>query len=157
MRMKQKTSAIAGFILLTAAVPNGRRAFAAAPSLGLTPGEYVLTITYEVQEQRQNQSRTATRCVRPKDLANPEEIFNDRTDAQEEKEESCAVKNLKSGNGRISYDADCANRSVHVQGNLSDTGFSVVRTVKAKASQGVSMKFTVRGTRTGACLAKENQ
>ncbi|MFZ0212864.1 MAG: hypothetical protein WAL55_09155, partial [Candidatus Acidiferrales bacterium] len=95
--MKRKTSAIAGFILLMTAMPNARRAFAATPSVELRPGKYVLTITYEVQEQRQNQSRTAARCVRPRDLANPEEIFNDRTDAQEEKEESCAVKNLKSG------------------------------------------------------------
>jgi hypothetical protein len=128
-------------------------AAAATVDLKLKPGKYALTVTYEVQDQRQNQSRTATRCVRPGDLANPETIFNDRTDAQGEKEKACAVKNFKSGNGRISYDADCANRSVRVQGSLGATGFSVVRTVTPKGNQGVSLKFTVRGTRTGECSA----
>ncbi|MHB8411751.1 MAG: DUF3617 domain-containing protein [Candidatus Acidiferrales bacterium] len=126
-------------------------ALAAAARLDLKPGKYALTITYEVQDQRQNESRSATRCITPRDLSNPEKIFNDRIAAAPKKEEACAVKDLSSAGGKISYDAECSNRTVHVEGNLSGTGFSVVRTVKPKASQGVSLKFTVRGRRMGDC------
>ena len=127
-------------------------ALAAAANVELRPGKYTVTVTYEVQDQRQNQSRTSTRCVTQQDLGHPEKIFNDRTGAAPKQEDTCSVKNFKSEGGKISYDAECANRTVHVEGNVSGTGFSVVRTVTPKASAGVSLKFTVRGTRTGDCL-----
>ena len=128
---------------------------AAAANVQLKPGKYALTITYEVQNQRQNESRSGTRCFTMADLENPERIFSDRMAARRKEEESCSVKQFRNVGGKISYDADCSNRSVHVEGNLTDTEFSVVRTVKPKASQGVSLKFTVRGTRTGDCPTVE--
>ena len=124
---------------------------AAAANVNLKPGKYALTITYEVQNQRQNESRSGTRCITMGDLDNPERIFSDRVAAQPKEEVSCSVKQLRNIGGKISYDAECSNRTVHVEGNVSATGFSVVRTVKPKTSQGVSLKFTVRGTRTGDC------
>jgi len=129
-------------------------ALAAAATVDLKPGKYALTITYEVQDQRQSESQSAARCITAKDLDNPERIFNDRI-AATPKEETCLVKDLKNSGGKISYDAECSNRTVHVEGNVSATGFAVVRTVKPKASEGVSLKFTVRGTRTGDCLVVE--
>jgi uncharacterized protein DUF3617 len=129
---------------------------ATAAGVDLKPGKYALTITYEVQNQRQNESRSATRCITPRDLDNPERIFSDRVAAQPKEEASCSVKQLRNVGGKVSYDAECSNRIVHVEGNLTDTEFSVVRTVKPKASQGVTLKFTVRGRRTGGCVAPGN-
>lgn len=129
---------------------------AAAANVDLKPGKYALTITYEVQNQRQNESRSGTRCITPRDLDNPERIFSDQVTVRPKQEESCSVKQLMNTDGKISYDAECSNRTVHVEGNVSATGFSVVRTVKPKASQGVSLKFTVRGTRTGDCVTAVN-
>ena len=125
-------------------------------NLELKPGKYALTITYEVQDQRQNESRSVTRCITPQDLSSPEKIFSDRIAAASKKEDACAVRGLSSTEGKVSYDAECSNRLVHVEGNLSDTEFSVVRTVKPRASQGVSLKFTVRGRRTGDCATTSN-
>lgn len=122
-------------------------------SLGLSPGKYVVTITYEVQDQRQNEPRTTTRCVTLRDLDDPEKIFNDQTSMPPGSGEACSVRNLKSANRQISYDADCSNRTVHVQGHVSPSGFLVVRTVKPKSSTRVSLKLTVKGTRAGDCSA----
>lgn len=129
---------------------------AAPANVDLKPGQYALTITYEVQNQRQNESRSGTRCITAHDLDNPEKIFSDRVTVRPKQEESCSVKQLRNIGGKISYDAECSNRMVHVEGNLSATEFSVVRTVKPKTSQGVSLKFTVRGTRTGDCVTAVN-
>ena len=118
-------------------------------NVDLKPGKYALTITYDVQGVRQNESRTTTRCVTPGDLDKPERIFNDRIAAGPE--EACFVKDLKIAGGTISYGAECPNRLVHVEGNLSGTGFSVVRTVRAKGSQAVALKLTVQGKRKGDC------
>src|SRR6185437_5650342 len=124
-----------------------------ARNVGLRPGKYAFTVTYEVQGERQNQSRTAMRCIRQNDLSDPENIFTDRIATAAKQEETCSVRGLKSGDGKISYDADCSNRTVHVEGTLSAAGFSVVRTVTPKASAGVSLKFTVRGKWLGRCGA----
>lgn len=123
-----------------------------ARNVDLRPGQYAFTVTYEVQGERQNESRTAVRCIRQSDLSAPENIFTDRI-AVAKQEETCSVRGLKSGDGKLSYDADCSNRTVHVEGELSAAGFSVVRTVTPKASAGVSLKFTVRGKWLGRCGA----
>ncbi|HKF51904.1 MAG TPA: DUF3617 family protein [Candidatus Acidoferrales bacterium] len=122
-----------------------------AATVELKPGKYAFTVTYEVQDQRQNESRTGARCIVTADLDNPEKIFNDRLLASDKSEESCTVSGLQSGGGRISYDADCQNRLVHVEGTIANTEFSVVREVKPKASHGVSLKLTLMGKRTGDC------
>ena len=127
-------------------------AAAFARDVDLRTGKYAFTVTYEVQGERQNQSRTAMRCIRQSDLSDPENVFTDRI-ATAAKQEACSVRSLKSGGGKVSYDADCSNRTVHVEGELSAAGFSVVRTVTPKASTGVSLKFTVRGKWLGRCGA----
>ncbi|MGB7022740.1 MAG: DUF3617 family protein [Candidatus Acidiferrales bacterium] len=143
-------------VIALAGLFGAHAASGAGVNLKLKPGKYALTITYEVQDQRQNESRNVTRCITPQDLSSPEKIFNDRIAAAPKKEDACAVKDLSSTGGKVSYDAECSNRLVHVEGNLSRTEFSVVRTVKPKASQGVSLKFTVRGRRTGDCATTSN-
>lgn len=118
----------------------------AAGKMNLQPGKYSVTITYEVQEQRQNEARITTRCITAEDLDDPERVFNDQGNGKE-----CAVRNLTSGGGRISYEAECANRTVHVEGDLSGRSFSVVRTVTPRGNQGVRLKAAERGRRTGDC------
>ncbi len=144
--------------LLAAVVASGLLAtvstLAAAPSLKLEPGRYVVTVTYEVQDQRQNEPRTTTRCITRLDLNDPEKIFNDQTSSPAQNGEACSVKSLKTVNRTVSYEADCANRTVQVKGMLGSDGFSVVRTVMPKGNQGVSLKFTVRGERTGDCSSR---
>ena len=124
-----------------------------ARDVDLRTGKYAFTVTYEVQGERQNESRTATRCIRQSDLSDPENVFTDKAATAPEQQEACSVRNLKSAHGEISYDADCSNRTVHVAGELSAAGFSVVRTVTPKDSAGVSLKFTVRGKWLGRCGA----
>lgn len=147
--METKIKALSSFILLVSILSSLSGVLAAPATVELKPGKYAVTITYEVQDQRPNESGSATRCIRQRDLDSPEKIFNDRIVATTQDE--CSVKNLKSAAGKISYDAECSNRTVHVQGNVSDTGFAVMRTVRPKASEGVSLKFTVTGRRTGDC------
>lgn len=130
----------------------GSTSKACAGNVDLKPGRYEITVTYEVQHERQNQSRTAVRCIRPVDLESPERVFNDRTDSAPKPGEICTVKGLRSSAGKISYDADCSNRTVHVEGSVDALGFSVVRTVRPRAGQTVPLKFMIRGRRTGNCL-----
>lgn len=124
---------------------------ARATTLELRPGQYAMTVTYQVQGERQNQSRSGTRCITASDLGNPEIIFSDQMVSPRKEETECSVKELKDAGGNVSYDADCSNRTVHVTGSLSETDFSVVRTVTPKASPKVLLKFVVTGKRTGDC------
>lgn len=133
-----------GVLAMIAAV-SGFASVASAGNVTLKPGRYEVTVTYEVQHERQNQSQTAIRCIRALDLESPERVFNDRTDAAPRAEEICKVKDFKNAAGKVSYNADCSNRTVHVEGNVNETAFRVVRTVRPKASAGVSLKFTVSG------------
>jgi hypothetical protein len=138
-------------LIFVAALLASCAPLATAATVELRPGKYAFTVTYEVQDQRQNETRTGMRCIAPADLDNPEKIFNDRLLAGGKPEESCTVSGLKSGGGRISYDADCRNRLVHVEGSVGNAGFSVVREVKPKASHGISLKLTLMGKRLGDC------
>lgn len=124
---------------------------AKATTLEIRPGQYAMTVTYQVQGERQNQSRKATRCITASDLDNPEAIFSDQIMAPVKDEAKCSVKELKDAEGKVSYDAQCSNRTVHVAGTLRETEFSVVRTVTPKASPTVLLKFVVTGKRTGDC------
>lgn len=124
---------------------------AKATTLELKPGQYAMTVTYQVQGERQSQSRSGTRCITASDLDNPEMIFSDQIVAPKKEEAKCSVKELKDAGGKVSYDAKCSNRTVHVEGSLSETEFSVVRTVTPKASPNVLLKFVVAGKRSGEC------
>lgn len=124
---------------------------AAASNLDLKPGMYESTITYEVQNQRQGRLRTVTRCIGAEDLADPEKIFNDPTEAPPKPQDRCWARDLKTAGGKVSYDADCPNRTVHVEGLLTRTGFTVIRVVKPKTTDGVSLKFTVHASRIRDC------
>lgn len=146
---RRRTGRVA--ISVTLAGLFGASAFCA--QVPLKPGQYAMTVTYQVQNERQNQMRSGTRCVTASDLENPEAIFSDEITRLQTDETKCSVGNWKNTGGRISYDAECSNRTVHVEGSLSETQFSVVRTVTPKTSPKVLLKFFVTGRRTGDCKA----
>ncbi|HXT74549.1 MAG TPA: hypothetical protein VN785_11920 [Candidatus Angelobacter sp.] len=100
--MKRNCGVKSACVIVVAVLCGG----VAAANVDLKPGKYALTITYEVQNQRQNESRSGTRCITLRDLDNPEKIFNDRVTAQPKQEESCSVKQLRNVGGKISYDAE---------------------------------------------------
>jgi hypothetical protein len=134
-----------------AAVPSLLAVSNATAKVDLRPGKFEFTITYEIQGEQSAASKTAARCVTPEQLDNPEEIFTDSAVDKHKSNASCKVENLKDSGEKISYDADCSNRLVHVEGTVSGTEFLVVRNVKPKASKGVSLKLVLRGRRTGDC------
>lgn len=124
---------------------------AGAASMDLKPGEYAMTITYEVQDQRQTETRTMVRCITQSDLQNPETIFTDQAFTGNKEQDACLVKDLRKAGTQISYEADCSNRGAHVKGNVSASDFSVTRTVTPKTGEGISLRFIIRGRRTGDC------
>ena len=137
--------------LVTLAISCSMATAAFARDVDLRPGKYAFTVTYEVQGERQNESRTATRCIRQSDLSDPENVFTDRMPTAPKQEEACSVRNMKSADGKISYDADCSNRSVHVEGTLGPAEFAVVRTVRPRGNQSAVLRLTIRATRTRDC------
>jgi hypothetical protein len=142
------------FGLLT--VARGFPAAAPPAKVDLKPGEYDLTITYEIEGEQSARSKTVARCITPDELNSPEQIFTDSASARDKESASCTVKNLKGAGEKISYDADCSNRVTHVTGTVKRTEFLVVRNVRPKASPGVSLKLMLRGRRTGNCRVEGN-
>jgi hypothetical protein len=134
-----------------AAVPSLLAVSVKTVKVDLKPGEYDFTVTYEIQGEQPARPITAARCITLDELDSPEEIFNDSAFVKNKASEPCKVKNLKESGESISYDADCSNRLVHVEGTVKRTEFSVVRNVRPKTTRGVSLKFTLRGRRTGGC------
>ena len=140
---------------LLVVTPGLAGATKAAAKVDLKPGEYDFTVTYEIQGEQSARSKTVARCITSDELNSPEEIFSDSAPVNGKATEPCKVKNLKDTGEKISYDADCSNRLVHVQGTVKQTEFLVVRNVKPKASSGVSLKLMLRGRRTGSCRIED--
>lgn len=138
-------------LITFAAGTSGLLGIPGGPILELKPGRYTVTITYEVQNQRQNEPRIAMRCITAEDLGDPEMVFSAQAAPPQRKGEECSVKKFRSSNQVLSYEAECPNRTVHVEGTLNADGFSVVRSVTPKGNETVLLKFAVRGRRTGDC------
>jgi Protein of unknown function (DUF3617) len=142
------TVATLGFLAFT---PGLLAASTSTVKVALEPGEYDFTVTYEIEGEQTARPKTAPRCIRADQLGSPEAIFSDSAFDKRQASEPCKVKNLKERGQDISYDAECSNRLVHVEGQVRGTEFSVVRSVRPKTTRGVSLKFTLQGRRTGEC------
>jgi hypothetical protein len=142
---------LAATFSLLAAAPGRAAAGNATAKVNLEPGEYEFAVSYEIQGQQSARSKTAERCVTPDELNSPEDIFSDSEPDGHKVSEPCKVKNLKERGQKISYDAECSNRLVRVEGTVKPTEFSVVRDVRPKTTHGVSLKFKLQGRRTGDC------
>jgi hypothetical protein len=125
---------------------------ATAQPVPLQPGQYEVTATVTASNvKEQAKPDTNTRCIKAEDLANVEAVFNNRFMAGFKADASCRVSGLAIGNGKISYSSDCRYSSVRVEGTLSETSFSVVRTAKAKASGGIDVSTKLQARRVRAC------
>ncbi len=122
-----------------------------ASKLKLRPGEYELVVTYEIQGEPSSRPTITRQCITPDELDSPEEVFSESAPNERKAGEPCKVKNLRESGPNISYDAECPNRLVRVQGIVRRNEFSVVRNVRSKTTHGVSLKFTLQGRRTGGC------
>jgi uncharacterized protein DUF3617 len=129
-------------------------AFAANPAVNLQPGKYEIATSIEMTMNGNSKtypSRTTTRCLTPAQLADPEEVFNERVAASYHSDPSCTQHSLKTSSTSISYDEDCNNRTVHVDANLSSTSYSAVRKVLPKDPRAPHMTYKTTGKRTGDC------
>lgn len=128
-------------LLLTLA---GCSTMAAADSLPLKPGEYRIVTEMTIRGAT-GEPVTETRCITAGQASNPEAIFNIRPMAG-----FCKLGNVAIVAGKISYDADCPNTLVKVEGTVSADAYSVVRTHKPKV-KGVEAASKFQGKRVGAC------
>jgi len=125
---------------------------AAPETIRLKPGRYAVSQQMSVNGKAEPESRPDSRCITPTDLQNPEAIFNAASLGEFRADATCVVRGLKADGSKVSYDADCSNRTVHVDATLlSDGEFTAVRSVTAKSARGVSMIYKLGGKRTGEC------
>ena len=129
-------------------------AFAADPAVNLQPGKYEVATIMEMTMNGNSKtypSQTTTRCLTPAQLADPEQVFNERVAAAYRPDPSCTQHNLKTSSTAVSYDEDCNNRTVHVDATLSSTSYSAVRNVLPKSPRAPHMSYKITGKRTGDC------
>jgi hypothetical protein len=125
---------------------------ASPESIHLKPGRYAVSQQMKVNGQAEPESRPDSRCITASDLQNPEAVFNAASLGEFRADATCVVRSLKADGSKVSYDADCSNRIVHVDATLVSEGeFSAVRSVTAKSARGVSMVYKLGGKRTGDC------
>jgi hypothetical protein len=129
-------------------------AFATGPAVNLQAGMYEIATSVEMTMNGNSKtypSKTTTRCLTPAQLADPEQVFNERVAAAYHPDPSCTQHSLKTSSTSVSYDEDCNNRTVHVDATLSPTSYSAVRKVLPKDSRAPQMAYKITGKRTGDC------
>ncbi len=129
-------------------------AFAASPAINIQPGKYEILNSMEMTMNANSKtypSRTATRCLTPAQLTDPEQVFNERFGANYRPDTSCTQHNLKTSSTSVSYDEDCNNRTVHVDAALLSTSYSAVRKVLPKDPRAPRMTYKISAKRIGEC------
>jgi hypothetical protein len=127
----------------------------ASGAVALKPGRYSVT-TVMSMNGRNYPPNTQSRCITNKDLQDPRRIFNERFMANFEPDPNCTERNLKTDGSKISYDEDCPTpavsaHTVHVEGTVSESGYSAVRSVKPKSPRALPFVYTISAKRTGDC------
>jgi hypothetical protein len=128
--------------------------FATDPAVNLQPGKYEIATSVEMTMKGNSKtypSQITTRCLTPTQLADPEQVFNERVAAAYRPDPSCTQHSLKASSTSVSYDEDCNNRTVHVDATLSPTSYSAVRKVLPKDPRAPHMAYKITGKRTGDC------
>jgi hypothetical protein len=126
-------------------------ALAAALDNGPKPGNYEVNAVWMLQGQSRP-AAPAQSCLNQEDLNNPERVFNVSTlrDAR-----NCSIKNLVYVDGKISYDVDCGQILTHVEGTYSETGYSVIRTLRLNGKpSNASSQIKLDAKRTGECRVR---
>lgn len=125
---------------------------ALAESLPLTPGFYDVTATMSVSGKPEHRDR----CVTPDHVTSPEAVLNYAFARKFTPLPDHKVVNYSVQGEHLSYDVETPHSLIHVEGTMSTTEFSVVRTNKSKSGKTlpVPITLTLTGKRTGDCKGK---
>jgi hypothetical protein len=113
----------------------------------LSPGFYEVSTTMTPGDR----SASTDRCVTAEHLVDPEGVFMYVFSKKYTPIRGTKVINYSVQGGKISYDVDTSLATVHVEGTVSDTEFSVVRDAKSKSGRGIPMQMKLVGKRTRDC------
>jgi hypothetical protein len=119
--------------------------------VALQPGEYRITATIVISNAPPDKPEETLRCLTPKELANPEAVFNNRFMANFQPDANCKINGLTLTATSVRYSTDCTYATAEVEGTLSATSYSVTRKGKNKSGRGPSIETKLEGKRVGAC------
>ncbi|UVT15047.1 MAG: hypothetical protein H8K04_14630 [Nitrospira sp.] len=120
---------------------------APAETAPLTPGYYEVVVSGAPGGGTQ----TRKRCVTVEHVADPDSVFNYAFAKPYKPFPDHKVINYASQGGAISYDVETSFTTTHVEGTVSSSEFSIVRTTKAKSGKSTAVTMKLDGKRTRDC------
>lgn len=132
-------------------IPLGVVAALAEP-LPLTPGYYAVTAKMSTSTEPESRDR----CVTPDHVASPEAVLNYAFSKKVMPLPGHTIKQYSLRGEKLSYDVDTPFSVIHVEGTVSATEFSVMRSNTSKSGKTLPMPITLTltGKRTGDCKGK---
>lgn len=124
---------------------------ALAETVPLMPGHYQVTVSGAPG----GGSELRDRCVTTAHLADPDSVFNYAFARKYQPLPDRKVLNYSAQGGRLRYDVETSFTLTHVEGTVSGSEFSVVRTTTSKSGKGLPVTMKLDGTRTGDCRKGE--
>ncbi|MEW6165411.1 MAG: DUF3617 family protein [Pseudomonadota bacterium] len=114
----------------------------------MQPGRWEIVTTMKMQGMQMPGGKF-THCYTAKDLASGKQYAGDEAS-------KCAIANLKSSGGNVSYDITCAmeggKMSGSVKGKSSPTAYTFEQKMRMTPDQGMGeMHSTIKGRRLGDC------
>ncbi|MBX3351053.1 MAG: hypothetical protein KF747_20210 [Nitrospira sp.] len=118
----------------------------------LTPGYYAVTAKYSTSNGQESRDR----CVTPDHVASPEAVLNYAFAKKVMPLPGHTIKNYLLQGEKLSYEVETPSSLIHVEGTVSATEFSVVRSNTSKSGKTlpVPITLTLTGKRTGNCKGK---
>ncbi len=120
---------------------------AQAESFPLLPGYYEVAVSGGPS----GSSEMRNRCVTADHLADPDSMLNYAFSKKYRPVPGFTVSNLSVQGGKITYDVETSSSTVHVDGTVSATQFSVKRHAKSKKSGTEIPTMKLDGKRTRDC------
>jgi len=118
-----------------------------ADSFPLTPGYYDVMVTGGPG----GGAETRHRCVTADHLADPDSVLNYAFAKKYKPFPGVRVSNFSVQGGKLSYDVDTPSSTVHVDGTVSATEFSVQRHAKSKKAGTAVPTLQLDGKRMRDC------
>jgi hypothetical protein len=109
-------------------------------SLPLTPGYYEVKATMSVSDKPESRNR----CVTVEHLTNPEAVLNYAFSQKFRPLPDHKVINFTLQGDKISYDVDTPFSVIRVEGRISSTEFSVVRSNTSKSGKVSPVPLTLK-------------
>jgi len=120
---------------------------AQAESFPLLPGYYEVAVSGGPS----GSSEMRNRCVTSEHLADPDSVLNYAFAKKYRPVPGFTVSNLSVQGGKIAYNVETPSSTVHVDGTVSASQFSVKRHAKSKKSGTQIPTMTLDGKRTRDC------